>query len=185
MKRRSPLRAGFRGGLGGLVVASAVGLLSGPSGAQPIERLLLTPQQRLELERLRAVHTSAGTPTGTPLAAAVTAAPGGAVAAPVGAASAPGTERVPRLPQRVEGWVLRSGGHSTVWVDGVPYYGFDAQGPARDELGRRGLLGPGGAASGLRAQPGQVVDEGARRTTDLLPDGALRIQRPGAAAPAR
>lgn len=138
--------------------------LAAPLGAQELGRLLLAPAERLDLVRLRSARV--------PVAAAPAAAsvPGGPASAPVA--------RTPPAPQHVEGWVLRQGGRSTVWVDGVPYYGFDAPGPAREALARRGLLGrDAGAAAGLRAQPGQVVESDSRRTTDLLPEGALRIRK--------
>lgn len=126
-----------------------------PAGAQPIGRLLLTPAQRVELERLRglrggelpAVTAGTGTNPSSVVAGSVPA------LAPREAASAAGAAapRPAAAPQRVQGWVLRSDGRSTVWMDGVPYYGFDAQGP--------------------------VIDGAAKRPVDLLPEGALRIQR--------
>jgi hypothetical protein len=166
------MRALRQGGRPGRLTAwLALAALAAPVGAQELGRLLLAPAQRLDLVRAR-----------SGLAPVVATAPV-AASLPGGPASAPGV-RTPPPPQHVEGWVLRQGGRSTVWVDGVPYYGFDAPGPAREALARRGLLGrDGGSASGLRAQPGQVVDSDARRTTDLLPEGALRIRKglpPGA-----
>lgn len=92
----------------------------------------------------------------------------------------------PASPQRLDGWVLRVAGRSTVWVNGEPLYRFDQAGEARADLVQRGLVGakkparPGEALpGGLSLRPGQTWTPPAE-TNDLLPPGAVVIHRPGA-----
>lgn len=159
-----------------LVAGVAVlGTLHGDARAQGIGRLLLTPDERVDLARTRSQQAALGrgeVPVRTPAVAT----------APEPAASAANDPAAATRPRRVEGWVLRADGRSTVWVDGTAYYGFDTQGPAREALARRGLLSggaAGGAAADLKARPGQVLEgAGEQRPADLLPEGALRIRRP-------
>lgn len=156
--------------LAGLALIMA--LLPAASGAQALGRLLLTPEERSDLARTRGQQAALrqGDAAGRMPASALPPDP---------AASAPVDPLAATRPRQVEGWVLRADGRSTVWVDGTAYYGFDTQGPARDALARRGLLA-GSAPGGLKARPGQVLEgTGEKRPTDLLPEGALRIRRPG------
>lgn len=160
----------------GVLILLAAGHVSG-AGAQALGRVLMTPEQRADLVRTRQAQAAIlRGEVPPPQAPSMPASPASAAAASV----AP-------MPQRVEGWVLRADGRSTVWVDGTPFYGFDTPGPARDALARRGLLAGGSATGGLKARPGQVLQDPAeRRTTDLLPEGAMRIRRaPPVEAPSR
>lgn len=100
-------------------------------------------------------------------------------------AAAPAATESPANPQRLDGWVLRAAGRSTVWVNGEPLYRFDQAGETRAELVQRGLMGSkkhsrpdGGLPGGLSLRPGQTWTPPAE-TSDLLPPGAVVIQRPG------
>lgn len=87
-------------------------------------------------------------------------------------------------PQTVQGWVLRGQGRSTVWVNGEPMYRFDQEGQARTTLKDRelsiaapenGRILPGG----LRLQPGETLTAQPKKVVDLLPPGAVVVNRPG------
>ena len=76
---------------------------------------------------------------------------------------------------RLDGFVRRSQGPSTVWVNGEPL-----QDPVRP--GERSVavpVGEGGARVELK--PGQVLDRGSGEVRDVIGDGEIRIRR----APAR
>lgn len=202
---RMPFRAAFHA-LVALLMATPLGL-----AAQPVEpagamgRLLLNGVERrlLELARrpneasegregrtaaelLAEAERSLGLrPSGASPVLNPSVGPAGpATAAPATATPAP-TEP-PASPQRLDGWVLRVAGRSTVWVNGEPLYRFDQAGEARADLVQRGLVGakkparPGEALpGGLSLRPGQTWTPPAE-TNDLLPPGAVVIHRPGA-----
>lgn len=147
------------------------------SAAAPIGRLLLTPAERGAVERVRA-NIRAGIEEPLPYVVDVPEPGKKPASAPVTAAA----------PQVVNGWVIRSGQRSTVWVNGEPYYRFDQPGETRQALAERGLVASGRQGAGLpgqlRLQPGQAQVPGASQPVDLLPPNAIRIQ-PRTATPAR
>lgn len=136
----------------------------------PVGRLLLDPADRLRLQQARIDAVAASRQPQVPGMAQA-----GASAAYVAPSSAPTSHSV-------QGWVMRKGGRSTVWVDGTPYYGFDAQSTTQNQLLQHGVLqrhGPDNPV--LRGRPGQTIGAGAAQR-DIVPEGAVRIGPPAAAA---
>ncbi len=143
----------------GLAFAAALAMLqAGPAAAQELGRLFLTPEQRATLDARRAARVP-----DKPAAVA-----GPAVVTPV---------------TRIDGYVQRPGGRSTVWVNG------QAVPENAREPGAR--LQPGGAAGvpsvavqagesavDVRARAGQSVDTATGTVQDPLGDGEIRVKRP-------
>ena len=129
----------------------AVGLLLSvlPCKAQELGRLFFTPEQRTALDARRKARVPDRP------AAVVVASP----------------------TTRVDGYVKRSGGRSTVWVNGESL----PEGPSEARLGdgeRVSIpLGEGGRRATLR--PGEVLDRGTGEVRDVLGEGEIRV-RPGA-----
>jgi len=80
---------------------------------------------------------------------------------------------------RVDGYVRRSGGPSTVWVNGESLPEGSAEAP---RLGAGGTedrvsisVGEGGRRATLR--PGEVLDRGTGEVRDVIGEGEIRIQR--------
>lgn len=118
--------------------------------AQEIGRLFFTPDQRAALDARRKARV-----------------PDKAAAAVV---TSPTT--------RLDGYVKRSTGPSTVWVNGetLPEGSPDAPSIGRSPEGRVSVpVGEGGRRAGLR--PGEVVDRGTGEVRDVIGDGEIRIRR--------
>ena len=80
---------------------------------------------------------------------------------------------------RFDGYVRRSGGRSTVFVDGQAIPEGSAEAP-RVETGRGDgrvpvTVGEGGARRALK--PGEVLDRGSGEVRDVLGDGHLEVRR--------
>lgn len=117
-----------------------------PAFSQELGRLFFTPEQRAELDARRRARVP------DKPAAAVTASP----------------------TTTVDGYVERSGGPSTVWVNGEPL----PAGPG--EAARIGPkvsipLGEGGRRATLK--PGEVLDRGTGEVRDVIGDGEIRVER--------
>ncbi len=124
--------------------------------------LILSPEQRRNLEALRNATSDEG----------------GASAAP----SNQTPEAVSSLPDTlaISGVVIRSGNRSTVWVNGEALYGRISADPLRTLARQAGVLQPGTQDMRLKAKPGQVIDVPSGQAIDLLPPGAVRIIPPKA-----
>ena len=123
-----------------------------PCGAQePLGRLFFTPEQRDALDARRKARVP-DRPT-----------------APV--AASPTT--------RFDGYVQRSGGRSTVFVDGAPLAEGSSDAPSVDTGRKDGRVpisvGEGGARRALK--PGEVLDRGTGEVRDVLGEGEIRIRR--------
>ncbi len=137
--------------LGALVVTAAP--------AAELGRLFLSPQQREALERMR--HAEASTASPEPPAALAEQPLLAPDDAPLPAAD----------PLRVDGYVSRSGGPPTVWINGTDSYqgnfgalGIDA---ARVRLERaRVRLPVGDAEAGVLLKPGQTFDPYSETVSD-------------------
>lgn len=124
---------------------------TGISTAQELGRLFFTPEQREALDARRKARVP------DKLAAPVVVSP----------------------TTRFDGFVQRSGGRSTVFVDGqaVPEGSADAP---RVDTGRSDgrvpiTVGEGGARRALK--PGEVLDRGSGEVRDVIGDGEIRLQR--------
>ena len=129
-------------------------LSAGPAAAQLLGRLFFTPEQRAALDARRAARLPDK---------------------PAAAAESPTT--------RVDGFVKRSSGKSTVWVDGeaIPD-GLQLEGlrlrrgddPTRVTV----TVGEGGRRVELRI--GETLDRATGEVKDVLGNGEVRIERRGA-----
>jgi hypothetical protein len=133
-----------------LTVACVLTVVSPPSVAQELGRLFFTPEQRAAFDARRKARVP------DKPAAAVVASP----------------------TTKLDGYVRRSGGPSTVWVNGeaLPEGSPDAPRIARDGDARVSVpVGEGGRRAGLR--PGEVLDRGTGEVRDVLGDGEIRVRR--------
>jgi hypothetical protein len=72
---------------------------------------------------------------------------------------------------RLDGFVKRSDGPSTVWVNGEPL-------PERVRPGERSVSVPvGDAGARVDLKPGQTLDRGSGEIRDVIGDGEIRIRR--------
>lgn len=121
-------------------------LLTQPCAAQELGRLFFTPDERAALDARRRARVP------DKPAAAVVASP----------------------TTKLDGYVKRSRGPSTVWVNGeaLPEGSGDAP-----RIGPRVSipLGEGGRRAALR--PGEVLDRGTGEVRDVIGDGEIRIRR--------
>lgn len=123
--------------------------------AQELGRLFLTPEQRATLDARRKARVP-DKPAAAP-----------AVIAPI---------------TRIDGYVQRSGGKSTIWVNGEA----QAEGRTRDgvriQRGRSGdtavAVPLGEESTSTQARVGQSVDMSTGQIRDPLGDGEIRVRRP-------
>lgn len=128
------------------LIAVMLALPASPSFSQELGRLFFTPEQRVELDARRKARVP-----DRPAAAAV---------------ASPTTT--------VDGYVQRSGGPSTAWVNGEPL----PAGPAEAvRIGPRVSipLSEGGRRATLK--PGEVLDRGTGEVRDVIGDGEIRVER--------
>jgi hypothetical protein len=118
-------------------------------GAQELGRLFFTPEQREALDARRKARMP-----DKPAAAAVA---------------------TPTL--RLDGYVKRSSGRSTVWVNGESQNEAAAEGPRIGSSGARVSVGVGETAARVELKPGEVLDRGNGEVRDVLGDGEINIRR--------
>ena len=133
----------------GLLLAA---LLVAPAlGAEPLGRLFFTPEQRAALDARRKARVP------DKPAAAVVASP----------------------TVRLDGYVKRSDGRSTVWVNG------ESQGESGSDAPRIGSndgsvsVNVGESAARVTLKPGEVLDRGNGDVRDVIGEGEIRVQRGG------
>ncbi len=129
-------------------------LHAAPATAQQLGRLFFTPEQRAALDARRAARLPDK---------------------PAAAAESPTT--------RVAGYVRRSSGKSTVWVDGEPLpEGLQLEGlrvrRGNDPTKVTVSVGEDGRRVELRV--GETLDRGTGEVKDVIGDGEVRIGRGGA-----
>jgi hypothetical protein len=120
--------------------------------AQELGRLFFTPEQRASLDARRKARVP-----DKPAAAVV--------ASPV---------------TRLDGYVKRSGGPSTVWINGDPVPDNAPEAPRIDTT--RGASGSvsvsvGEAGSRVRLRPGEALDRGNGEVRDVIGDGEIQVRR--------
>ena len=122
-------------------------LLGIPVEAQELGRLFFTPEQRTALDARRKARVP------DKPAAVVVASP----------------------TTRVDGYVKRSGGRSTVWVNGESL----PEGPSEARIGdgERVSIPLGEAGRRATLRPGEVLDRGTGEVRDVIGDGEIRVQR--------
>jgi len=140
-----------------LVLLFAFALPAAHLHAQELGRLFFTPEQRAALDARRKARVP-DKPAATTVVSPTT---------------------------RLDGYVKRSQGPSTVWVNGdgqletspeAPRIGANRRDDGRVSIG----VGESGARVGLK--PGEVLDRGTGEVRDVLGDGEIRV-RPAAPAP--
>lgn len=126
-----------------LLVAGVLAIT--PVHAQEIGRLFFTPEQRETLDARRKARVPDKP-------------------APVPVVISPTT--------RLDGYVRRSDGRATVWVNGAS---VDDASPRSDG---RISVGVGDSNARVPLKPGEVLDRGSGEVTDVLgPSGELRVRR--------
>jgi len=133
-----------------LLVAASIALAPA-ARAQELGRLFFTPDQRAALDARRKAR-SPDKPAATVIS--------------------PTT--------RLDGYVQRSGGPSTVWVNGEGQLETSPDAPrigaTRRDDGRVSVpVGESGARVGMK--PGETLDRGTGEVRDLIGDGEIRVQR--------
>lgn len=138
-----------------LLSAAILGLfaMARPCAAQDIGRLFFSPEQRAALDARRKARVP-DKPAAAPM-----------VASPM---------------TRLDGFVRRSDGRSTVWVNGetLGEAGPDAPRiePSRNTAARVSVpVGDSGARAALK--PGQVLDRGSGEVRDVLGGGDIQVRR--------
>jgi len=115
--------------------------------AQELGRLFFTPEQRQALDQRRRARVP----------------------------DRPSAPLVVSPTTRLDGYVRRQGGKSTVWVNGEALPETAPEAP-RIGSGRVTVnVGESGARTGLR--PGEVLDRGTGEIRDVLGEGEIRIRR--------
>jgi hypothetical protein len=118
-----------------------------PCKAQELGRLFFTPEQRSALDARRKARVP------DKPAAVVVASP----------------------TTRVDGYVKRSGGRSTVWVNGESL----PEGPSEARIGdgERVSIPLGEAGRRATLRPGEVLDRSTGEVRDVIGDGEIRVRR--------
>ena len=115
------------------------------SSAQELGRLFFTPEQRQALDARRKAR--------------VPDKPAATVASPT---------------VRLDGYVKRSGGRSTVWVNGEP---TDDSPRLPDGSEGRVSINVGEGGGRIPMKPGQVLDRGNNELRDVIGDCEIRVRR--------
>ena len=128
-------------------------LLAAPAvEAQELGRLFFTPEQRTSLDARRKARVP----------------------------DKPNAPTVVSPTTRLDGYVQRSSGPSTVWVNGESLLETAPEAPrigsSRRDDGRVSVpVGESGARVGLR--PGETLDRGSGEVRDVIGDGEIRVKR--------
>ena len=119
-----------------------------PAAAQELGRLFFTPEQREQLDARRKARVP-----DKPAAAPVVASP----------------------TTRLDGYVKRSGGPSTVFINGEPVPEGSSEAPRIGESRTSITVGEGGTRRALK--PGETLDRGTGEVRDVIGDGRIRVER--------
>jgi hypothetical protein len=131
-----------------LLVLASFANASAPCFAQETGRLFFTPEQRQALDARRRARLP-DRPSAPVIASPAT---------------------------RLDGYVSRDNGKSTVWVNGEPLPETAPEAPRIGGSGRVTVnVGDGGARGSLR--PGETLDRGTGEVKDVLGNGEIRIER--------
>jgi hypothetical protein len=130
-----------------LLLLASLSSIAQPCSAQEVGRLFFTPEQRQALDARRRARLP-------------------------DRPNAPVT-RSPTT--RLNGYVSRENGKSTVWVNGEPLPETASEAPRIGGSGRVTVNVESGARATLR--PGEVLDRGTGEVKDVLGNGEIRIER--------
>jgi hypothetical protein len=131
------------------ILVLVAGLAAAPAAAQDVGRLFFTPEQRASLDARRKARVP----------------------------DKPSAQIVTLPTTRLDGYVTRSGGRSTVWVNGESVADDAPEAPRiRSNEGRVNVTaGDGGPRVGLK--PGQILDRSSGEVRDVIGDGEIRVKR--------
>jgi hypothetical protein len=133
-----------------LLALAALGATAGTAGAQaPLGRLFFTPEQREALDARRKARVP-----DKPAAAAVA---------------------TPTL--RLDGFVKRSDGRSTVWVNGESQSETSPEAPRIGAASGEVSVNVGDSPSRVTLKPGEVLDRGNGEVRDVIGEGEIRVRR--------
>lgn len=133
-----------------LLIVLALGAAAGTARAQaPLGRLFFTPEQREALDARRKARVP-----DKPAAAAVA---------------------TPTL--RLDGFVKRSDGRSTVWVNGESQSETSAEAPRIGAATGEVSVSVGDSPSRVTLKPGEVLDRGNGEVRDVIGEGEIRVRR--------
>jgi len=122
-------------------------LAPGLAPAQELGRLFFTPEQRAALDTRRKAREP----------------------------DRPAARVVASPTTRLDGYVKRSGGPSTVWVNGES---VTEGAPEAPRIGSNDVSVPvGDGAARVRMRPGEVLDRGSGEVRDVLGDGEVQVRR--------
>jgi hypothetical protein len=134
-----------------LLLGAVLAAAAAPCAAEELGRLFFTPEQRSALDARRKARMP-DRPAAT------------AVAAPT---------------MRLDGYVKRSGGKSTVWLNREA---LDEGAPESPRIPRgaddRVSLPVGESRERIHMKPGETLDRGNGEVRDVLGDGEIKIRRP-------
>lgn len=163
-----------------------------PSASFPrLGTLILDARQRRELDLARqiAAKYQSFAPDGTPIDFSIPeddpakkAKADAPVVAPAPAKAASEPKALLEDPTlTIDGVVVRPGNRSTVWINNSPVYAENITPQARQRLVKAGVATETGGNLVITAKPGQVIDTQTGQRVDLLPAGAIKINRKPAA----
>jgi hypothetical protein len=130
---------------------AALVLCPAPVGAQELGRLFFTPEQRANLDARRKARVPDK---------------------PAAVSISPNT--------RIDGYVERSGGPATVWVNGEPVPEQAPEAPRIDTPATgegRVSISTGEGGGRIRLKPGQTIDRASGEVRDVLGDGEISVRR--------
>jgi hypothetical protein len=131
------------------IVLFALALAAAAAEAQELGRLFFTPEQRAALDARRRARLPDNPASVT--AASVT---------------------------RVDGFVKRSAGPSTVWINGEWTTENAPEAPRLVEPSPGVSVSTGESGTRVRLKPGETLDRGNGEVRDLIGDGEIQVRRP-------
>ncbi len=131
-----------------LILLASLVVPSAPSAAQELGRLFFTPEQREALDARRKARVP----------------------------DKPAAAQVASPTLRLDGYVKRSGGRSTVWVNGESIgVGTSAESPRIDSRDSHVSVNVGDSPARVELKPGEVLDRGNGEIRDVAGEGEIRI----------
>ena len=126
----------------------ALALASAAAEAEELGRLFFTPEQRAALDARRRAR--------------IPDSPGSVLATPV---------------TRVDGFVKRSAGPSTIWINGESSTDSAPEAPRLAEPAPAVSVSVGENGGRVRLKPGETLDRGNGEVRDLIGDGEIQVRR--------
>ena len=132
------------------IVLLALTLATAAAEAQELGRLFFTPEQRAALDARRRARVPDN--------------PASGVAAPV---------------TRLDGFVKRSAGPSTIWINGEWTTESSPEAPRITEPAPSVSVNVGETGGRVRLKPGETLDRGNGEVRDVIGDGEIQVRQRG------